>query len=170
MKEVVEQVTQPNVELNGQEIGLHHSRSSSLSSSLSSSKAFNVVEAMPLCWGNAHDEKEVANVLNSVINKSTSGNGGGRGVRRKKKKNTKDCQQSLYKSENISTNHSSISLTSGLEGLHIEDQKAGKGLANPDIILIGDVAYQHKPGKHTTKITEYQTNVSSTITNNQISL
>ena len=86
------------------------------------------ISAMSLCWGNADDEAAAAQELDRLAppllhDEKGSGAGG-----RKKKKKSK-ARKGVAASDALPPSSSPISR----EGM-------------PDIVLIGDVAYQHKPG------------------------
>ena len=74
------------------------------------------VFAIPLCWGNEDDEAACRNILDTYVTKSS------KAPKRKVKKKSK--------SQNQDTSSAQESTQS----------------TDPSIILIGDVAYQHKPG------------------------
>uniref|UniRef100_A0A7S0AUS1 Uncharacterized protein n=1 Tax=Minutocellus polymorphus TaxID=265543 RepID=A0A7S0AUS1_9STRA len=87
---------------------------------------------MPLCWGNADDEAAAAQELDRLAppllhNEKGSGAGG----RKKKKSKARKRATASGTLENLSLVASQS--TSSREGM-------------PDVVLIGDVAYQHKPG------------------------
>ena len=88
------------------------------------------IRAMPLCWGNTNDETAAAQELDELApplrhDEKTSG--------RKKKKKSKS-KVGKRDSDSACTENLPQSLsTSTREGM-------------PDIVLIGDVAYQHRPG------------------------
>jgi predicted nicotinamide N-methyase len=82
-------------------------------------KAFGIgqaVFAVPLCWGSREDENICRNILGEYASKNTAVRKG----KKSKKKNLSKSTQGVASTESM--------------------------LAVPDIILIGDVAYQHKPG------------------------
>ena len=86
------------------------------------------ISAMSLCWGNADDEAAAAQELDRLAppllhDEKGSGAGG-----RKKKKKSK-ARKGVAASDALPPSSSPISR----EGM-------------PDIVLLGDVAYQHKPG------------------------
>ena len=76
--------------------------------------------AVPLCWGNADDLKAVSDILQSLYKPE-----GVSPISRRKKKG-----------KNLSTTNTTTSSTNS-------DPRAPRCA---DVILIGDVAYQHKPG------------------------
>jgi predicted nicotinamide N-methyase len=80
-------------------------------------KSQNVV-AIPLCWGNEDDEAACRQILDRLATKSSK-----RGPRRKVRKKGKTQSQ----------------------GTPFAQESSPKS-TDPSIILIGDVAYQHKPG------------------------
>ena len=87
------------------------------------------ISVMPLCWGNADDEAAAAQELDRLAppllhNEKGSGAGG-----RKKKKKKSKARKGVTASDALPTSSSPASR----EGM-------------PDIVLIGDVAYQHKLG------------------------
>ena len=79
-------------------------------------KSQNIV-AIPLCWGNGDDEAACRHILDTLATKSSKS-----GPKRKVRKKGKGQKQGI-----LSTQESPKS-------------------TDPSIILIGDVAYQHKPG------------------------
>lgn len=117
LKVVVEGITQRNVQQNSHLGGNGGAR----------------ISAMPLCWGNADDEAAAAQELDRLAppllpNEKTSGSGG-----RKKKKKSKSKVGKRDSDAAGKGNVPQSSSTSTREGM-------------PDIVLVGDVAYQHRPG------------------------
>ena len=88
------------------------------------------IRAMPLCWGNTNDETAAAQELDELApplrhDEKTSG--------RKKKKKSKSKVGKRDSDSACTENLPQALSTSTREGM-------------PDIVLIGDVAYQHRPG------------------------
>ena len=82
-------------------------------------KAFGIGQALfavPLCWGSREDESICKNILGEYASKNTIGRRG----KKSKKKNVSKATHEMKSTESIG--------------------------ADPDIIIVGDVAYQHKPG------------------------
>lgn len=116
LQEVVQQITKPNVEL----------YVNNLPASVTSS-ATSRVQAQTLCWGNEQDEQAVAQVLDSMAPPFLHSNNNSS----KKKKKGKTPQSKPI---------------TGTPSSSISNSNNPKRNGIPDIILIGDVAYQHKPG------------------------
>jgi len=126
---VIDQVTQPNVVRNTTEKKIQKNSSSSGGGGSSVVRVIhngnnNQVLAMPLCWGNEKDEQAVAAVLESLATakqQPTCTKG-----RPRKKKGASTTAPT------ITSSYISRSST----------RKPGM----PDLVVIGDVAYQHAPG------------------------
>ena len=114
---VVDQVTVPNVEQNSAPLGSSSGGSGTTAPPYRLTKAGKRgrIVAMPLCWGNEHDEETVLDCFRKWT-KSPS-----KSPRKKKGKNNKQQQQQQQR---------------------LQNPDAGQ----PDLIVIGDVAYQHYPG------------------------
>uniref|UniRef100_A0A7S1ZLV6 Calmodulin-lysine N-methyltransferase n=1 Tax=Ditylum brightwellii TaxID=49249 RepID=A0A7S1ZLV6_9STRA len=133
---VVNKVTLPNVEL---VVGSGSGGISSASGSgggaggkKKGAKGINVA-ALPLCWGNEDDENAAKKVLDEMAPPqkldslvSAKKKGG-------KKKVQQQQQHPSSPNDQQKQENNSIAASSLREGI-------------PDILLIGDVAYQHKPG------------------------
>ena len=125
---VIDKVTQPNVVRNTTEKKIQKNNSSSGGGGGSSVVRVihngnnNQVLAMPLCWGNAKDEQAVAAVLESLATAKQQPTCTKGRPRKKKGASTAPTIES-----------SSISSSSRKPGI-------------PDLVVIGDVAYQHAPG------------------------
>lgn len=96
---VVEQVTQPNVQANQ---ALY--------------KGSTTCRALPLCWGNADDQKTVGDLLETFYKPIAS--------------TSKSCHRKIKGTTQSTTTATTDPLR----------------LCGADVVLIGDVAYQHKPG------------------------
>lgn len=119
LKVVIDKVTQPNVELN----------TSAMKQNGTTVRIMHhkgpgpVVVAMPLCWGNEQDEQAVAAVLKQLHNTRQQ-------PTKRNARKTKCDEMSSTSPLNASTQSTSLGTITCL----------------PDLVLIGDVAYQHKPG------------------------
>lgn len=113
---VIDQVTRPNVELN--------SVAGTNGSYRTISKGQAKVVPMPLCWGSSVDEERVRSFLVDSASASSSSSPKGRRRRRK----------------------SSLTHDKGPKNNKDDDLIAANRVGVPDVVLIGDVAYQHKPG------------------------
>jgi len=125
---VVDQVTRPNVERNST------IPSSSSTSSPTKKPVYRIstagkrgrVMSMPLCWGNANDEDAVLECFRQWTK-----------VPKVSSKQLKKPQPSKGKSSKGGTSSSSSSSS---------PQLLPRDPGQPDLIIIGDVAYQHRPG------------------------
>lgn len=130
---VIERVTQPNVLLNTtlekktnkQQVagaGTRCGTNTQQHQRRIINKGHSQVIATPLCWGNPEDEQAVASVLRGLDQTTTSSHQHSLKGKGRKKKRTH-------------TNTSESTLPSNI-----------RTPGTPDLILIGDVAYQHEPG------------------------
>ena len=77
------------------------------------------IASIPLCWGSEKDEESVRNVILQIVCRPSSPKG--------HRKNTFSERRPKVEA-------------------HAHDSQRSKRYEIPDVILIGDVAYQHKPG------------------------
>jgi len=132
LKDVVDKVTQTNVTIN--KLVLCTAKSSE-------KKKQNKCIAMPLCWGNVEDEMACAKIMDEMY---LSNSGKKKPSIRKKKK--KHLLPTGRTTTNTTTNTTAISTDKDdLQSKDVTPTKENR-IGKPDIILIGDVAYQHKPG------------------------
>jgi len=82
--------------------------------------------AMPLCWGTENDEVCCREVFQSMVAKN---NNDSRGIQKKEKIRKKGAGQNTMHNTDTGTDMQDLS-----------------NVSDPKIIIIGDVAYQHKPG------------------------
>ena len=113
---VVEKVTKPNVELNKKEFGMGQK-----------------VLAMPLCWGNENDEAACRQIFESASSQS------------KKMRSSRKVKKKGKNKSTINQNKTETGSTVTADA-HVAVPLASSATSDPSIILIGDVAYQHKPG------------------------
>jgi predicted nicotinamide N-methyase len=132
---VVNQVTQPNVERNSTIASIPSASSSSSSSSskkhvyrISKSGKRGRIMSMPLCWGNTDDEDAVLDCFRQFAKVTKPS-------KTRQQKELKERQQLQRKGGSHSTASSPPTST-----------PAPRDLGQPDLIIIGDVAYQHRPG------------------------
>jgi predicted nicotinamide N-methyase len=134
---VVDQVTLPNVIQNTTPVtekGRRRASATSAATTLPSCRSIQhfkgggKVVAMPLCWGNTEEGAQALQVLKQLhpqsslmINKT------------KGKKGTKKAQATINNNNNDDDDND-------------DDNMPIDNMVYPDLILLGDVAYQHKPG------------------------
>jgi predicted nicotinamide N-methyase len=137
---VTTQVTQPNVERNS----TIPSSSSSSSSSSSKKPVYRIstmgkrgrVMSMPLCWGNVDDEDAVYECFRQWTK-----------VPKTSRKNQKQDQEQRRKTRpSVSSSPSSSSSSSTTKVMTPYPISVSRDPGQPDLIIIGDVAYQHRPG------------------------
>jgi len=140
---VVDRVTKRNVDLNTSpvaSVARNNNRSPSVSPHRPRviNKGHVKVVAVPLCWANEDDERTVAELLKELDTASTCASP--KSSCRKKKKNNK-------------TQSMKDGCSSASKQLHHERSCAAASTGTsaptvgiPDVVIIGDVAYQHRPG------------------------
>jgi predicted nicotinamide N-methyase len=117
LKVVIEGITQRNLERNSHLGGNGGTK----------------IYAMPLCWGNADDEALVARQLDRLAPPLLPNEKTGSGGRKKKKSKSKAGKRASDTSSRMESLSRPSTAPRTREGM-------------PDIVLIGDVAYQHRPG------------------------
>ena len=122
LKVVIDGITQRNVEKNSHLGGNGGAK----------------ISAMPLCWGNADDEAAAAQELDRLAPPLLYEKAGGRKKKKKKSKSKVINQESDTACTGNLTQSSSTSTRQGVPDI------TRQGI--PDILLISDVAYQHRPG------------------------
>ena len=123
---VVEHVTQRNVEVNTQP---PPSNNRTTPWAFRTTRAGGKVIAMPLCWGNNSDESAVQSFLMQHAQQQQQQQASNKRPKKKKKKKKKDKTTKQDGEEEEED-----------DGEEEEDRIC------PDWIMIGDVAYQHRPG------------------------
>ena len=130
LKVVVEKVTETNIQANSDPgpnklCGYRTTRTG------------GKVLSAPLCWGDKDDEQAVESLLQRF---GTGAPGGSTAARPKRKQQRKPTNSLTGKGNNNDDNDNNSSSSNNKTADNNQQQRY------PDLILIGDVAYQHRPG------------------------
>ena len=155
---VIQKVTRPNVERNtttttrakstNRQRQQQQTQSSSFIRLRTINKGQNRVIAQPLCWGCEKDEQTIRTLLQQQVSSSSSSSSSttaATGMATKHSKGIARKKKIEKANEDEESNNATTTTTTTTTRTHLPPpREQHDGI--PDIVLIGDVAYQQKPG------------------------